>query len=919
MATELVRRDLESRAVGEFLAAVPAGPAALVLEGAAGIGKTTLWQAALQRARSAGYQVLSTVSTPAGSVIAYTALADLLASVRSSEFAELPPPQRLALECVLSRGGGQGLATDQRAVAAALVSVAERIAARAPVVMAIDDLQWLDAPSRLVLSAVTRRFSGPVGILATVRDEPDDAAAAAWLELRRPELVRHVRIRPLSLSALHTVLADQLGRSFTRPEIRRVHELSGGNPFYAVELGRVVAGEARTLEAALPTRLADLVRSRLAGLTPPCIEALLAGACLARPTLELIASVTGNDVPALTAILEEAENNGLIRIDGHSVAFSHPILARGVYNDATAARRHDMHRRLAGAVDDPELKARHLALAAVSGDGLTLRALDAAADKARLRGAPGAAAEFLDLAIELGGDEPERRIRSAADHYAAGDPCRARHLLESTIDRLSPGALRNEAIVLLSTIRMSDDSFSVAATLLTDGLASLECDDPAYVRMSVMLAYALFNNGKLDQALRHIDDAVERAMPLEEPDLLGRALGMRATLRFLVGDGYDETDMQRAIELTAGSPDGPLAALPPVQNALLLAWTGRLEEGARQMDAIRQGCNDRGEDSELIFLGFHTALLGIWRGHLAEAERVADETMELARQLGGDLPLFIALTAKAMHGAYTGLVDEVRRDIADALAAASRCGSHRLSEWPITTLGFLEVSQANYPAALLTLAPLLAAAERMPRATEIIGASFVPDAVEALVALGRLAEAEPLVSALECNGARLGRVWMLAIGARCRAMLLVAQGDIAGAERTVQAAMTFHDQLPMPFERARTQLVVADVQRRKHKRNLAAATLREALTTFEDLNTRLWAERTRSQLNRADGTRRRGQLSASERRVAELAASGMSNREVAAALFISPKTVEANLSRIYRKLAIRSRAELGALVGHAGR
>lgn len=908
----MVEREIEHRAVDEFLAAVPSCPAALVVEGEAGIGKTTVWLTAIERAQRAGFLVLSARVTPAESVAAYATLTDLLSSVEDTDFAELPPPQRLAIDRALSRGSAEGPSTDQRAFTAAVVSVLKRLATRSPVVVAIDDLQWLDPPSRQVLSAVLRRLSGPIGLLTTVRDDPEHAEAAAWVELRRPDMVRRVRVRPFALGATHTVLCDELGRSFARPTILRIHELSGGNPFYALELGRVAA---RFPEPALPTKLADLVRTRLAGLGSRCGDVLLAAACLATPTLELIASATDKDVRTVTEILEEAESAGIVRIDGHRVTYAHPILARGIYTAAAPDRRRFMHHRLAGIIEDPELKARHLALAGAGGDELTLRSLDAAAKRARLRGAPIAAAEFLELAMGLGGDTPQRRIRLAADHYAAGDPGRARSLLENTIDHLAPGELRTNAIVLLSTIRMSDDGFLGAAALLADALATSGHSDAAYAQMSVMLAYALFNGRRQEEALRHSDEAVAKAALLDEPRLLAQALGMRVTLRFVSGEGMDEAGMRQALELDAYPLDVPLAARPAVQNALLLAWTGQLDDAARELAVVRQRCMDRGEDSELIFLGFHTALLQVWRGNLAEVQRVATATMELARQLGGDLPLFIALTIRAMSGAYAGLVDDVRRDVTEALAAAQRSGSHRMSEWPITTLGFLEVSLGNYDTALQTLAPLLAASKEMPRSTEIMAASFIPDAVEALTELGRTAEAEPLVSALERNGTRLGRIWMLAIGARCRAILLAAQDDLTGAESAAQAAMTFHDRLPMPFERARTQLVVADVARRQHKRDLAAAMLRDALETFEDLGAPLWVDRSRAQLTPVGGLGSHADLTASEHRVAELAASGMSNREVATALFISPKTVEANLSRIYRKLGIRSRAELGRVVG----
>ena len=173
-----------------------------------------------------------------------------------------------------------------------------------------------------------------------------------------------------------------------------------------------------------------------------------------------------------------------------------------------------------------------------------------------------------------------------------------------------------------------------------------------------------------------------------------------------------------------------------------------------------------------------------------------------------------------------------------------------------------------------------------------------------------------LIEELEQNGARLGRSWMLAVGARCRSMWLAATGDIAAAMRMAEHAMTEHDRLPMPFERARTKLLSGQLQRRQRQKETAAATLRDALEAFEAMGTPLWADRARAELARTNvAPRPEFVLTPSEQRVAELAATGMPNRDVAAALFISPKTVEANLARIYRKLGIKTRAELGRLIG----
>jgi DNA-binding NarL/FixJ family response regulator len=316
----------------------------------------------------------------------------------------------------------------------------------------------------------------------------------------------------------------------------------------------------------------------------------------------------------------------------------------------------------------------------------------------------------------------------------------------------------------------------------------------------------------------------------------------------------------------------------------------------------------------VFYLGLNT----MWRGDFAEANLVAEDAMDRALQLGSDVPLFAALILRAWLDIFAGQEAPARQAVADALAASERSGSRRLAEWVITGLGFLEVSLGNWDAALSVLRPLLAIHQEVPESTEIVAASFIPDAVEAYVELGRADEAEPLADALQRNGRRLDRAWMLALGARCRAMVLAAHGDAEAAMQSAQRAMAEHDRLAMPFERARTQLLLGQLQHRQRDEE-ATATLRDALTVFEQLDTPLWADRARAELARSD---RRANapdhLTPAEQRVAELAASGMTNRAVAGLLFVSPKTVEAALARVYRKLGIRSRAELGRRMGKTG-
>jgi len=908
-------RPVEGRSVRGFLASATSEPSALLIEGEPGIGKTTLWLAALELARDKGFLVLSARAAAAESVLAYTALADLLDGVPASAWADLPEPQRAAVDKVLLRSDN-GSATDQRAVAAAFLSVVECLADEGPVLVAIDDVQWIDPSSMHVVEFAARRLSGPVGILGSVRTDAGSGVSGTWLQMPRPDAVNRIRLHPLGIRDLHVAVSARLRRPFSRPTMGRIHQVSGGNPFYAIELARAIADHAPGVEASLPRTLADVVRARLGGLDPDVHDALLAASCMASPTVELVSNATIGDDDRLVELLENAESKGIIAIDGNRIQFAHPLLARGVYTEAAPGQRRTMHRRLADIVDEPELRARHLALAATSGDQTTLRALDTAAESARMRGAPAAAAELMDLAIGLGGDTAERRLRSALHHFDAGDQERARTVLEETIERLEPGDLRAEALSRLAVVRLYGDGFFEAARLLQRALGEAHTGSPLRVQILITLAYSLLHTNQPRASVQMAEEAVAQAERLEVPHLLGLSLGMRAVLRFLCGEGFDEADVNHAVELEDPNIFTPLVFRPPAQRALLMEWTGRLKEANDLLQAVRRRCIEKGEEGELVFIAQHVVLSSIWRGDFGEAALFAEDAMERARQLGGDTPLFVAHGLRAKVAAYAGRESDARDAAEEALEIGRRIGSFRLAERVVAAIGFLEVSLGRYEDAVGTMQPLVTKFDPWLTPTELPNASFLPDAIEALIQVGRSAEAAPLIDALERNGQRLDRAWMLAIGGRCRSMLLAERGDLDAASAAAVRAIAEHDRLPMPFERARTLLLLGQLERRQRRKESASATLQKAFDIFEELHVPLWADRARVELVRANvGPRSSGQLTPSEQRVAELAASGMKNRDVATALFISPKTVEANLARVYRKLGIKSRAELGRHIG----
>ena len=300
-------RPTEEPMVDDFLASAAIGPSALLIEGEPGIGKTTLWLAAVEQARARGFRVLSARAAVAESVLAYTALADLLDEVNAFAWADLPTPQLLAVDQVLMRAKNDAV-TDQRAVSAAFLSVIDRLSGDGPLLLAIDDLQWLDPSSMHVVAFAARRLTGPAGILCSVRTEAGDNASAAWLQMPRPDAVNRIRLNPLSIHDLHAAVSARLHRHFSRPTMGRIHEVSGGNPFYAIELARAI--DEQGVEASLPSTLADVVSARIGSLDPAVHDALLAASCMAAPTVELVSSATGSDNDRLVALLEIGGEQG---------------------------------------------------------------------------------------------------------------------------------------------------------------------------------------------------------------------------------------------------------------------------------------------------------------------------------------------------------------------------------------------------------------------------------------------------------------------------------------------------------------------------------------------------------------------------------------------------------------------------------
>ena len=449
----VVGRQEELSGLERFLEATGELPAALVLEGEAGIGKTTLWRSAVVAA-SDSYFVLSAQPVAAEAELAHASLADLLEPCVAEVLPGLPRPQRRALEGALLLAEPDGDPPQPRAVAAGFLSVLRELAREQPVLVALDDVHWLDTSSRGVLEFAFRRLrTETVAVLVSVRADTGGRSLAFGPTFEGERLTR-VQLGGLDVSAVQALLRERLGLALTRPTLLQVVEASGGNPFFALELGRaldrkppVAVGE----PLPVPATLKELVARRLALLPAGALDALglaaLAGDC----TVDLLASALGTDPwePLSPAI--DAE---VIEVTDGRVRFTHPLLASVSRSTMDGASRRDAHRRLATAVTDPEQRARHLALAAEGPDPSIAVALDRAARDASRRGAPAAAAELARLAAELtppdAVDERADRLITAAEHHRlAGEHAATRTLLVPLVEVLPPGPRRARALFCL--------------------------------------------------------------------------------------------------------------------------------------------------------------------------------------------------------------------------------------------------------------------------------------------------------------------------------------------------------------------------------------------------------------------------------------------------------------------------------------
>jgi DNA-binding CsgD family transcriptional regulator len=886
----LLGRDAERARLAELLAEAHAGAsAALVIRGDPGIGKSALLDDAL--AAADGMTVLRARGVESESELSFAGLADLLGPV-TSELGSLPPPQRAALAGALALG--PPVPGDRFTLYAATLSLLATVAERAPVLVAVDDAPWLDAPSREALVFVARRLQEEGVVLLMAAREPVGDL---------PELV----LGGLDAAASTALLGDMA------PDVAaRLFDATGGNPLALLELSSLLSDAQRSgaepIEEPVPVG-AGIERAfshRLEALPEPARRALaVAAASESGAVEELVAA--GLDMTAL----ELAEAAGLIAVADGRLTFRHSLLRSVAYRGVPAPEQRAAHRALAAALDG-ERRAWHLAAAAVAPDEEVAAALAEAAGAARARGGPATAMRAAERAARL---TPEPAVRAGRLLEAAGDcarvgrPDRAQELLAEALELAEDPRLRADVQHLHALIEARSGAAAAAAELLGKEAARIEPVDPVRAAMMTMAAVQpLFEAGDTGTGL---EVARRGAALCDRAGLPPMPAGLPLAMALLLSN---ERPTARPMLDTAvawlDEADDPWALGPVLVFGVGQAfmWMEDHERSRRLVEGAIAQCRAWSAPGLMPYGLLCLAELEFRDGRWAQAYAAGNEAVRLAEETGQINDIAYSLAVLARVEAALGHEADCRAHLARSLEIVDLLGAEIVRGYVGCSLGLLELGLGRSEETVAVLERVAAFLAERPAGDPAV-MQWPPDLVEAYVRLGRRDEAEAVVDTFERSARHAGSPWAVAAAARCRGLL--APDD--GFEEPLRAALEHRE---MPFETARTRLVLGERLRRSGRRVEARAELREALAVFERLGAQPWAERARTEL-RASGERvRRGsptaaeQLTPQELQVALEVARGSTNREAAAALFLSPKTIEFHLRNIYRKLGIRSRTEL---------
>ena len=764
----------------------------------------------------------------------------------------LPSPQRAALDAALLFREPPARAPDERAIATGFLNAVRALARHGPVLVAIDDVQWLDAPSLSVVRFAARRMrSEPVGFLLSERVASPGAAPHGLDRTLGAECITQVNVGPMTMGALHRLIHERLDVAFSRPALHRIPRAFRRQPIFAVELAR--AG-ALSPEERLPESLDTLVRDRLTALPVATQTALAAAAALAQPTVELVGMIVDEADKALAA----AERAHIVGLDGTGIRFAHPLLASGAYSGVDASERRSIHARLAEVVKDSEERARHLARAATGRDESIASALELAAGSARARGAPAAAAELLERAAELTpeelGADGRRRLGDAAfHHFESGDSPRAVELLDGLVKAAEPGPERARLLTRLARVRAYGDDLRAPIELNLQALSEAGDDELIRAVAHGGVAEALFRlRERLGESVEHARAAVVHARAIGNDALVGEGLGLQLLAEATLGREEAAATLAETWACQPASEGDRLLRQPKFHCAVAWMWQERVEATRSALTELIERGREIGDEASLPYILVIRAQADCLAGEFGAARSDAEEGYELAEQ--ADQPSLQAylLAVRALADAHAGNVERARDAGERALELAEGMSARPAQMFATTALGLLDLSVGQPEAAVARLEELLDFVRR-ERICEPGLTRFALDLIEALVELARFDEAAEALDWYEHNCIRLDRRGALACSWRCRGLLAAARGEIDEALRVLGRAVAQHEESLLPFDRGRTLLALGVAQRRAKQKAPARATLDSAAREFERLGASIWAERARSEAARISG------------------------------------------------------------------
>jgi DNA-binding CsgD family transcriptional regulator len=892
----LIGRESERRAVERLVAGARLGQSGvLVVTGEAGVGKTALLGHGARCADGMG--LLRAAGTEPEREIPFGALHQVLRPALG-QLGEIPAPQADALSAALAlRPGATG---DRFAIGAATLSLLCRFAEDRPVAVLLDDLHLFDRPSAAALTFAARRLmADPIVLLATSRT-PEPA------EL--PQLA----LAGIDLAAAGELVSRHSPGAVSPELVGRLHQATAGNPLALIEL----AGAADRLDHGspatplpVPDRLVDAFASRARSLSEAGRVALI------------VAAVVGGDLRVIAAAcravgtgveaLGEAEGAGLIRIAGGQVEFRHPLIRAAVYGDAAPEHRRSVHRVVAGELGplEPDRRAWHLAEATIGPDARVAELLAGAAVRANERSAHDVASAAFERAALLCPSADRHdvyRVAAAESAWLAGIAPRATAMLDGVGDPTAP-RVRLRALELRGSIAARTGSLTEARDIFRAAARQAPDADAT----TVLLADAV-------GVCFHLADATAAIELAEEIEaLLDRVATPRARALGLIGAGVARIlanrggadQVRAAVDLLAGS--GGLRddqrRLPwLLLGPLFLRDTGSGDELRRAVREVRA----EAAVGTLPVLLFHVARDEATTNRWARAEATYDEAIRLARETGQNTELAMSLAGLAWLQARLGREEQCRALVAEAVPLCRARDIHVGRIWSLFALGELELALGNPREALVHLEEIDTLLGTLRLSDPDL--SPAPELAEVLARLGRRDEAGRTARRFLAAAAAKGQPWAMARAERTAGML----GRDEEFDAHFAAALGYHAKTLDGFEEARTRLAYGARLRRARRRVEARPQLRAALSRFEELPAGRWADLAAIELEATGETIPRHApsgvqtLTPQELQVSILLAEGRTTREVAAVLFLSPKTVEYHLRKVYTKLGIRSRAEL---------